>query len=400
MIFPLLFRFSTSRQTLTWIPDTFFTALLSGRISSLRDESGAIFIDRDPDIFSIILNYMRTKEIDMKPNDLRALRHEAEYYNISPLTKRLILCEEMNHSSCGDLLFYGMLCLPPPNIPIPDYPIQVNSSSSSTAAPMQTTTDCASSTENPAPGTSSFNAPGCARIVPDQLGGSTSGNGSSKHSRNSSWDMRDIRTSFNCNGGRPSQDRWAPGHSRTASLDLRHSRNSSADLNKCIRNEIGLVFGAAHQSSSVMPWHDAMRVQIIAAHHNWIAVAYNHFVCCYRLKDSAGWQLIFTSSYIESVIERIAINAKMNLSSQGQESPSKMIAVSLGSQIRLWGISEDGVKTDVGTFNLNVRVEYLFFIGSQLVALSSSGKIGVWHAMTQVSEERLKSERAFDIIFI
>lgn len=36
-----------------------------------------------------------------------------------------------------------------------------------------------------------------------------------------------------------------------------------------------------------------------------------------------------------------------------------------------------------GTFNLHVRVEYLFFIGSQLVALSPSGKLGVWHAMTQ-----------------
>lgn len=32
---------------------------------------------------------------------------------------------------------------------------------------------------------------------------------------------------------------------------------------------------------------------------------------------------------------------------------------------------------------MNVRVEYLFFIGSQLVALSPTGKIGVWHAMTQ-----------------
>jgi WD40 repeat protein len=30
-----------------------------------------------------------------------------------------------------------------------------------------------------------------------------------------------------------------------------------------------------------------------------------------------------------------------------------------------------------------VRVEYLFFIGSQLVALSPCGKLGVWHAMTQ-----------------
>lgn len=52
-----LYRFSTSRQTLTWIPDTFFTALLSGRISSLRDETSGIFFDRDSSLFSIILNY-------------------------------------------------------------------------------------------------------------------------------------------------------------------------------------------------------------------------------------------------------------------------------------------------------------------------------------------------------
>lgn len=35
------------------------------------------------------------------------------------------------------------------------------------------------------------------------------------------------------------------GHSRAASLDLRHARNSSADLNKLIRNDVGLVFGMA-----------------------------------------------------------------------------------------------------------------------------------------------------------
>lgn len=108
-----MYRFSTSRQTLTLIPDTFFTALLSGRISSLRDEKGAIFIDRDPKIFSVILNYLRTREIDLKGTDLRTLRHEAEYYNIAPLVKRLMLCEEMTQSTCGDVLFYGYL--PPPS---------------------------------------------------------------------------------------------------------------------------------------------------------------------------------------------------------------------------------------------------------------------------------------------
>lgn len=59
------------------------------------------------------------------------------------------------------------------------------------------------------------------------------------HSRNSSLDMRV--------GSRSSNDiRSGAGrgcHSRAASLDLRHTRNSSADLNKLIRNDLGLVFG-------------------------------------------------------------------------------------------------------------------------------------------------------------
>jgi hypothetical protein len=52
-------RFSTSRITLTQICDSFFSSLLSGRIQSLKDEKGAIFIDRDPDLFRLILNYLR-----------------------------------------------------------------------------------------------------------------------------------------------------------------------------------------------------------------------------------------------------------------------------------------------------------------------------------------------------
>lgn len=207
--------------------------------------------------------------------------------------------------------------------------------------------------------------------------GNGNGNGASRHSgghsRNSSWDLRVSSTRQSQTGN------WVPGHSRTTSLDMRHSRNSSADLNKFIKNDVSSVFGP----QGAFGWSDPLRVQILKAHHNWITVAYTHFVTCYRLKDSFGWQLVFTSPYVESPIERIAINAKMSVTSSGEQSHTKMVAISYGSQIRLWGISEDGTKTDVGVFNLNVRVEYLFFIGSQLVALSSSGKIGVWHAMTQ-----------------
>lgn len=204
----------------------------------------------------------------------------------------------------------------------------------------------------------------------------TSSSRHSGHSRNSSWE---LRSTYNTNAPQRNTQGWnATAHSRTASLDLRHSRNSSADLNKIIRNDVGLVFNPHQQSAG---FYDPLRVQIIKAHHNWISAAYPHFVTCYRLKDSSGWQLVFTSPYIEAIIERLAI--KVNFSNANEKTQSKMVAISYGSQIRLWRVSDDGNRSDVGIFNLSVRVEYLFFIGNQLVALSSSGKIGVWHAMTQ-----------------
>lgn len=69
-----------------------------------------------------------------------------------------------------------------------------------------------------------------------------------------------------------------------------------------------------------------------------------------RLKDSSGWQLVFTSPHIESCIERVAVNAKLGGgggSSQG-EAASKMVAISYANHIRLWGISEHGARTNIG----------------------------------------------------
>lgn len=351
-------RFSTSRQTLTWIPDTFFTALLSGRIPSLRDETGAIFIDRDPSNFSVILNYLRTREVDLKDVDMRVLRQESEYYGIAPLVKRLVLCEDVTQSSCGDVLFYGML--PPPTIPIQENEEKVGWLTEYNA--------------NQVPPNPPSNSPVSTPIFPDAMIPQThhvhqrTGSG---HFRNSSLDLRLAGATAT---SRSSSDLRLS--SRRATVDVRHSRNSSADLSKYIRNDVVLI--TQHAGA----WTDPMRVRSIKAHHNWIAVAYAHFFACYRLKDSSGWMNVLTSPHVEPCIEHIAINAKMGQSSSG-EGATKMIAISCGSSVHLWGIGEDGTRSSVGTFNLHVRVEYLFFIGSQLVALSFSGKIGVWHAMTQ-----------------
>jgi hypothetical protein len=112
-------RFSTSRQTLTWIPDSFFTAMLNGLISTNRDEQGYIFIDRDPKLFSIILNYLRTKELDINGCDLHMLKHECEFYAVLPLIRRLQLCEDLEHSQCGDVLFNGYINPPhSTNVPL------------------------------------------------------------------------------------------------------------------------------------------------------------------------------------------------------------------------------------------------------------------------------------------
>ncbi|XP_026810797.1 BTB/POZ domain-containing protein KCTD3 [Rhopalosiphum maidis] len=359
-------RFSTSRQTLTWVPDSFFTALLSGRISSLRDDTGAIFIDRDPKVFAIILNYLRTHDIDLSGTDIRTLRHEAEFYGIMPLVKRLILCEDLEQSSCGDILFYSML--PAPNPPMQESEIISNA----IKVDDQTRPGSIVRVPEPAP------PPNSPSSIPH-----THGYQSRCHSRNSSLDI--SRVTVNGRGsvinGRGNGN---SGHSRAASLGNHvpnhHSRNSSADLNKYIRNDaLNLVFGYNQGSN----WADPLRVQIIKAHHNWIVVAYAHFIVCYRLKDSSGWQQVFTSPHIDNCIERIAINAKMNSQNGNSDGSSVMVAISYGNQVRLWGVSEQGSRTNIGTFNLNVRVEHLFFIGSQLVALSPTGKIGVWHAMTQ-----------------
>uniref|UniRef100_A0AAY4ADW5 BTB/POZ domain-containing protein KCTD3 n=1 Tax=Denticeps clupeoides TaxID=299321 RepID=A0AAY4ADW5_9TELE len=247
-----------------WIPDSFFSSLLSGRISTLRDETGAIFIDRDPTAFAPILNFLRTKELDLRGVNINVLRHEAEFYGITPLVRRLLLCEELDRSSCGSVLFHGYL--PPPGKP-----------------------------------------------------------------------HRDGRGSV------------------TSASEVR-----------------------GHISGSHV---DPRKVLIVAGHHNWIVAAYAHFVICYRIKESSGWQQVFSSPYLDWAIERVALNAKVVGGPHGDK--DKMVAAASGSSIILWSIQDGGSGSEIGVFGLGVPVDSLFFIGSQLVATSHTGKVGVWNAVTQ-----------------
>jgi len=335
-------KFSTSRQTLTQIQDTFFTGLLGGRIQTTLDEQGAIFIDRDPHLFRHILNYLRTRSLSFDEVNFRDLRHEAEFYGLAPLVKKLSLCADLDTSGCGSVLFYSYLSPPP----IPQHEVPGPSRTPSVTPER--------------PGTVHRLGDGAPPSVPPR-----------SHSRNSSQDLRRAQAQPT----RP--DRPPPPVPSTST----HSRNSSADLTKAFKAEVGLLFGGP----GPITYTDPLRVILVTAHHNCIAVAYRHFVAIYRLKESSGFQLAFTTPYMEQDIGQVSINSKMGsvLPAAGLEQVSVMLAIASYSNIRLMGFSEEGVKTEVGKFSLTVCVEHLFFIGSQLVALSPTGRIGVWNSLAQ-----------------
>ena len=64
------------------------------------------------------------------------------------------------------------------------------------------------------------------------------------------------------------------------------------------------------------------------------------------MKDSTGWYLCWSSSYLDIPVERIAINAKVM--SANQDNTNKMVAASAGSLVRLWSIADAGESREIG----------------------------------------------------
>ncbi|KFV20776.1 BTB/POZ domain-containing protein KCTD3, partial [Tauraco erythrolophus] len=277
-------RFSTSRQTLMWIPDSFFSSLLSGRISTLKDETGAVSIDSlCPSVFCWLFFNFDFSFSFSRGVSINVLRHEAEFYGITPLVRRLLLCEELERSSCGSVLFHGYL--PPPGIP--------NRKINNTGGP-------------PA----------------------------------------DVRTGQNCSEGEIHGGGVQPTLAGTGESTVR----------------LGEECHELSVSESLMS-------------------APCSLLCPSRIKESSGWQQVFTSPYLDWTIERVALNAKVVGGPHGDK--DKMVAVASESSIILWSIQDGGSGSEIGVFSLGVPVDALFFIGNQLVATSHTGKVGVWNAVTQ-----------------
>lgn len=405
------------------------------------------------------------------------MRHEAEFYGIISLVKRLILCEDLDRSLCGDVLFTGFIPTPiltnkPSFFKISH--ISESNINNNNFTNYNTNTNNLNCTLNPIkPGnvlrinnTNSSNNNNAKDISNKQTSSIHSRNSSvdyltsnklplsstqscssyMTHSRKSSNETSNLNSYLYSSNNNNSNNNNPTGNSKTVS----HSRNQSVEL-KQIKTDLGIILTdlntSSHNSNLIKKDTNSnhFQVNLIAGHLNWISVAYSHFVCCYKLKDGMGWQLMFQSNYIEEEIERIAINSKhqsasaatspninsTNIISAGNtlQSPlstnsntstnsssssnigspvmsplnistltssqntqltienSKLcalLAISIKSIIRLWLVVDENITLLIGNFCLNANVDNLFFIGSQLVATSSIGKIGVWNSLSQL----------------
>jgi uncharacterized protein YjbI with pentapeptide repeats len=77
----------TALSTLLKDPESMLAAMFSGRHSIGTDREGRYFIDRDGDLFNVLLNFMRTDEIDLpdSPVLVADLLREARYFQLAVL---------------------------------------------------------------------------------------------------------------------------------------------------------------------------------------------------------------------------------------------------------------------------------------------------------------------------
>ncbi|KAI1697601.1 BTB/POZ domain-containing protein [Ditylenchus destructor] len=81
--------FQTTKDTLSQYPESFLARMVNGDLQSEKDETGAFLIDRDPEHFRVILNYLRSPVLECNKNVLKELLREADFYNILPLANEI-----------------------------------------------------------------------------------------------------------------------------------------------------------------------------------------------------------------------------------------------------------------------------------------------------------------------
>eukprot|EP00005_Dracoamoeba_jomungandri_P010023 CAMPEP_0174265634 /NCGR_PEP_ID=MMETSP0439-20130205/27260_1 /TAXON_ID=0 /ORGANISM="Stereomyxa ramosa, Strain Chinc5" /LENGTH=739 /DNA_ID=CAMNT_0015352191 /DNA_START=14 /DNA_END=2230 /DNA_ORIENTATION=+ len=102
-------KFVTTKGTLTRVPNSYFSVMLSGKFPALKDDEGAFFIDRDGEYFAPILSFLRTNVFVVPPGMSReAVFCEMEFYGMGELCSYIVSTQ----TQCGDKYFLAKLPRP------------------------------------------------------------------------------------------------------------------------------------------------------------------------------------------------------------------------------------------------------------------------------------------------
>ncbi|KAJ3320418.1 BTB/POZ domain-containing protein kctd3 [Blyttiomyces sp. JEL0837] len=371
--------FSTTSDTLLWSPDSFFTKLFSGAFTTTLDEHGAIFIDRDPDAFKCLLSYLRTKKISFVDGvTAHRLREEAEYFNIQSLIQQLDALNHNDDSSCGGLLFSGILGGSGTVVFNNHFIIHHSSDSAgwtlrytsptisftpaeffqTTAAPASTTTSntlsTTSSLTTPIPShRSSLSGPPFSFLSASQ----PSSPQPTPHASNSSTSA--SPPAVPTTNSVPSSPPFQPtAHLPTSTPTTQSRRHASQTAN----------------TSTSTPSSPNQNRRIT---FSTVGVGVNVNTGLNGVRPDGTW---ISNPRDGDVTEGTGKIEVVTISSRLDESIGKMIAIASGSLVRLWAIPDRG---EVGKLDLRKPIDSIMFVASSLVVLSMQGRIGFWNGFTQ-----------------
>jgi hypothetical protein len=77
-------RFTTNRDTLLKEPSSRLAMLVRGVLPCIKDDAGAVFLDRDSKYFQLMLNYLRDGwcSLPTSANERRELLQEVRWYQV------------------------------------------------------------------------------------------------------------------------------------------------------------------------------------------------------------------------------------------------------------------------------------------------------------------------------
>lgn len=100
-------KFSTSLETLSKIPNTYFSNMVSGRWQLKLSADGSVFIDRSPMTFEYVLQYLRNPGYmssilkHLSALELLNLENDCEFFALADLLKYVIFPLPCIGRKCG-----------------------------------------------------------------------------------------------------------------------------------------------------------------------------------------------------------------------------------------------------------------------------------------------------------